>query len=107
MKKSLLLLPVMLLAMFSLVNTGCAALLEECEDFDTCGGTAQACCTSTQCHYEYKGKDYDCSGTDCSAAASRLIDDMCDFKKSATIDSEQQLKELTGILLDAARESVQ
>lgn len=86
MKKhaKLLLLPLFILGFFALIVTlnGCKkvapAVVANCSEGvdDGCGDKWEACCTSIQCYYTYKGKKYMCNGTDCGDAALKLIGDI-------------------------------
>lgn len=79
-----LILPLFIIGAFAVVVTfdGCKkagpAVGYTCSDGvdDGCGSEWQACCNSIQCYYSYKGKKYNCDGTDCEAAAKKLTDDV-------------------------------
>jgi hypothetical protein len=84
MKKhaKLLLLPLFVLGFFAMVVifNGCkkAAPSYTCSEGvdDGCGDKWEACCNTVQCYYSYKGKKYNCNGTDCGDAALKLIGDI-------------------------------
>lgn len=67
----------------------------ECSESTTVCGTFEACCTTTDCWYNYNGKRYDCDGTDCTAAATELADVMCNKK------STEEFNAVVEELLDA------
>lgn len=105
MKRSILLLPVFLTGVLMFMTVGCGSLFKKCESADSGCGEYQACCSSTKCHYEYNGKEYECDGTDCTAAAEELVDDMCDFDfKSAEAKSVvNSMVNHTNVLTEEAR----
>lgn len=82
-----------LFAVVLLALQSCGGLGESCQSSDSGCGTFKACCTATQCHYEYNGENYPCNGTDCSAAAEELVDDMCGYK-SATESIDETVNEV-------------
>lgn len=64
----------------SVLLAGCGSP-EQCSGFTAApsGGKCtqvQACCTSTQCRYTAAGgKEWKCNGTDCTSAATQLVND--------------------------------
>lgn len=58
----------------------------ECKSGSTSCGSFEACCTSSDCYYNYNGKKYQCNGTDCNQAAKDLAAVMCGT--SGKVDSE-------------------
>jgi hypothetical protein len=77
MKKMMMLLGC--LGMFALAGCGSS---EKCSPFSAAATgltkctNVQACCTDTQCRYTADGgKEWKCSGTDCTSAATMLVSD--------------------------------
>ena len=60
MKRAKIYLPIILLGLFIAFIPGCATTPEEsCEQDEICTGkTVTACCTDTNCYYEYNGVEY-------------------------------------------------
>ena len=90
------------LVMGGLVAVLCMGCAEkyECHTESIGCGPIEVCCTSTDCYYKYNGKKYPCDGTDCTAAAEAVVDEMiCPAKASA-----QQLADARAKVLRLARE---
>lgn len=114
MKKhaKLFLLPLFALGIFALVLTvnsckkvvpaaNCSAGVD-----DGCGNEWQACCSSVQCYYTYKGKKYNCDGTDCEDAALKLVGDIdctagIDLNSLIVGDNVKELLEVVKMLNEA------
>lgn len=106
MKKKVILIPFFLLGMLGVLTFSCDKdPLETCTDFSACGETAEACCTVSNCHYEYNGSDYDCDGTDCTSAASDLVADMCSKSAGLKDASIEEVVDRTDLLLEKVRQS--
>jgi len=81
-KAKLLFIPLFVLGFLAMVVIldGCkkATPAATCSDGidDGCGNEWTACCNTVQCYYTYKGKKYNCDGTDCDDAAVKLADDL-------------------------------
>lgn len=60
MKKAKFFLPIILLGLFIAFISGCTTTpTESCEQDEICTGkTVTACCTDTNCYYEYNGVKY-------------------------------------------------
>jgi hypothetical protein len=84
-----------LIAVVFIIAQSCGGGLgESCQSSDSGCGTFRACCTATQCHYEYNGQNYNCDGTDCTDAANELVADMCGSYKSANESVDKTVEEM-------------
>jgi len=91
MKKLLLLLPLIIIGLLLVVNTGCENPLEDCSSDTVCDGKdpVTTCCTDgSDCVYKYNGREY----PDTDKGLSDLLDAMnCTSKKSATVSCDEEL----------------
>ncbi len=100
MKKNflLLLIPLLFIGGISISLTSCSDDEDDfiCESTVIGGATIQACCNEegTQCYYEYKGKQYDCNGIDCTEAATELAADIIAGGKSTELSKETILMQI-------------
>jgi len=74
MKKAKFFLPIILLGLFIAFISGCETTPEEsCEQDEICTGkTVTACCTDTNCYYEYNGVEYGDDPASLAALAAAL-----------------------------------
>ena len=110
MKKSLLLIPVILFGVLFFLTYSCEKDPEEvCESFDPeCGAPepATVCCTDNICYFTYQGKRYDCEDEDCEDGQAELIEDMCGVAVAIDVKAiKTKLHALTMQLLQEARSS--
>ncbi len=117
MKRKIYLLPLSLLAVFTVVTLSCQKDDEEdvCKKFEPSQcEIANACCPTDggNCYYEYGDQKYYCDNnlaTDldpdgCDAAEDQVIGVICGTAKSADIQLvKAQLRELTRTLMKEAR----
>ncbi|OYT15488.1 MAG: hypothetical protein B7C24_12770 [Bacteroidetes bacterium 4572_77] len=52
----------------------------ECISMDICGHEVNVCSNGSKSYYEYNGRKWECNGTNCSSAAEKLVDALCDYK---------------------------
>jgi len=99
-KFSFLLLLVLSFGTAIVINVSCEKDKDEnegatCETVTLSNGeSVKACCTSSNCYYEWNGKKYQCDGYACNDAADRLVKDMNAAGKSAFIDNESLKNEI-------------
>lgn len=63
------------------------------------GESVEACCTPTDCYYEWNGNKYYCNGIDCNDAATKLVEDIIlGGGKSLPIDSDTKAKLINKLL---------
>jgi len=76
-----------------------------CKTGTSACGKFEACCTTTDCYYNYNGKKYNCKGTNCEEAAKTLASVMCgtaiNNSKLSLDAKEKQIIEQTEAILKA------
>lgn len=117
MKNKIYLLPLSLLAVFTVVTWSCQKDDDEdvCQKFEPqqCE-IANACCPTDggNCYYEYGDQKFYCDNSQataddpdgCNAAEDQVIDVICSTAKGADIQlAKVQLRELTRKLMNEAR----
>ena len=74
----------------------CSKIGQVCEKTTICGNSVDVCSNGVQTYYEVNGKKYNCDGTDCTNAANRLVNDLCD-KGISSDESYYQLIDVAEI----------
>jgi hypothetical protein len=102
-KSSFLLLLVLLFGTAIIINVSCKKDKDDeevCETTNIGGESVKACCTTSNCYYEWNGKKYHCDGVDCNDAAERLVNDILGGGKSSIIDKDELKHEILLLLMD-------
>jgi hypothetical protein len=73
--------------------------------------TFEACCNSLNCYYKVGTKKYNCDGTDCTAAAEKLVAAECglsiDLNSLMVSGSAEELLEVVEMLLESNEECLE
>jgi hypothetical protein len=106
-KPNILLFLVLLFGAAIVTNVSCGKDKNEeevCETTNVGGESVKACCTSSNCYYEWNGKKYHCDGVDCNDAAERLVDDILGGGKSTSLDKDLLKNEILLLLTDISED---
>jgi hypothetical protein len=75
---------------------------------DACGTNYTTCCNTVDCYYKVGTKKYNCDGTDCLAAATKMVNDLCgtsvDLKSLMITNEKEEMLEVVQMLLEANEE---